>query len=1182
MRLARPSHISSAEVSRAVGAGLRRALGFLLLGSSMAACSSSGGTAAAWSGGAGTTGDNVRPLPTGETCEDGGSRDCAIEQSTDGNIINCAHGTQLCVDKRWGTCKVDPTRQTTSVPVPSPRVAGVGVQSLAGTSAACLDNPCDPYCKTYNDVPDSPITTVPSVTVLSSTGGLLANSNVPPAFQSKGSLDSRCTTPCNTQYCMEACQFDQHCGTQASGSSGCVAFGAQESGSCTGADITAPTTCITPSGSRKVTVCNRGTATAGAGVQCYVFPGGSPQYPESAPSLRRATLVMTTASALKAGTCETQEIPNSVFPNDGVESMMCNPPGTGTGGSVVDTAGGTDFPSVSSSSTWLNPQLGYAADSAYAVATSTSTTSAYAFPTVYSNVTNWLNPGNAYAEDAINATVSLPASGGVTGKLPTTNVSNGWTTPTNAYLASETPTTLYATAAVTSPALGSVTTSTARFPTSNTGNTCNNGASCTWQNVTNMYAQESPPALNPSYATATLSQSSAQDSNAIYYGGYNFSDLSSSAVITSLTVTVHWAGNEKTGIVTVQAYKADGTATTTAITRVGAGNANTFNEVRTTTTAYVAGTLTLADITGSKFIKLTATHTNNSSSDTLSVDYISVAVGYQVPGSDNSSTLTVGGFGLSIPATGTITAVNTEVKWKVSAANPYVTLGLQPYSGTTALGTELTTTATSALTADTIQTQSLSSSTVSSLTAASLADGTFTVKVRETRSGGGTTLTNPDISAYVDYVKVSVTYSMPNSSALATYGGFGLTVPSGALILGLTTEAKWGVTVANPNVTLGLAPYFGSSAGTELTTTAGASPPTTLTWASMTTNVNAAGTALSAADLASGNFSLVARATRVQGSTGDVDTTALLDAVRAKVSYITTPTQTVDYSGFGFNLPIARDLTSVTAKVKWRVSTANSNVVLGFQAYKDGGLTPVGTETTTTVGSSPPTSDTVVSANLDISSLTTVDLNSPTFLVRVRMTRGNTSATNPDVSAYLDYVTLTATYGTPTGGNLVECNPYNNWSATKVNPGDPCQDNSIISTPTFTVSRVFQATCPDGQGPEWSYFSYTSTAPSDSKISFRFRAFAPTNGVCVQLAPATKDPPAALAVATSTPTDTQVCALDGTTPGCPVDLYKGLGGKMGASPICLQMDAYGVPSTDGLSSPTLKTWAARYDCLDNQ
>jgi hypothetical protein len=61
-----------------------------------------------------------------------------------------------------------------------------------------------------------------------------------------------------------------------------------------------------------------------------------------------------------------------------------------------------------------------------------------------------------------------------------------------------------------------------------------------------------------------------------------------------------------------------------------------------------------------------------------------------------------------------------------------------------------------------------------------------------------------------------------------------------------------------------------------------------------------------------------------------------------------------------------------------------------------------------------------------------------------------------------------------------------------------------------------------------------------------------------------------------------VCALDGTTPGCPVDLYKGLGGKMGASPICLQMDAYGVPSTDGLSSPTLKTWAARYDCLDNQ
>jgi hypothetical protein len=532
---------------------------------------------------------------------------------------------------------------------------------------------------------------------------------------------------------------------------------------------------------------------------------------------------------------------------------------------------------------------------------------------------------------------------------------------------------------------------------------------------------------------------------------------------------------------------------------------------------------------------------------------------------------------VSIPAGGVVAAVNTEVKWKASAANQYVTLGVQPYTGATALGTELTTTA-SAITTEVAQTQSLSAAVLSTLTPASLADGTFTVKLRATRSGDGGT--NPDVS--VDYVKVAVTYSMPNSAALATYSGFGFSVPSGALVLGLTTQANWAVTVANPNVTLGLQPFFGSSGGTALTTTSGSSPPTALTLASATTNLNPSGSVLTASDLADGSFALRTSAARLAGLSGDVDTTALVDYVRASVSYLTTPTQTVDYSGFGFAMPENRDLMRVTASVKWRVSTANSNVVLGFQAYKDGGLTAVGTETTTTVGSSPSTVDSIVSTDLDISNLVPTDLNSSAFMVRVRMTRGNSAVSNADLSAYLDYVTLTATYGTPTGGNITECNPYNNWSATKAVPdADPCIDHTKIGTPAFTYSRVFQATCGHDQGPEWSYFGYTSTTPGDSKISFRFRAFAPTNGVCVPLPAVTSGSPTPLAIATSTP-NTQVCDLAGATAGCPIDLYTGLGGQLGASPACLQMDAYGVPSADGLSSPTLTDWTVRFDCLDNQ
>jgi hypothetical protein len=335
--------------------------------------------------------------------------------------------------------------------------------------------------------------------------------------------------------------------------------------------------------------------------------------------------------------------------------------------------------------------------------------------------------------------------------------------------------------------------------------------------------------------------------------------------------------------------------------------------------------------------------------------------------------------------------------------------------------------------------------------------------------------------------------------------------------------------------------------------------------------------------LADGTFALRTRATRLQGVSGDVDTTALVDYVRAGVSYLTTPTQIVDYSGFGFDMPENRDLMRATASVKWRVSTANSNVVLGFRAYKDNGLTPVGTETTTTVGNSPPTHNSIVSADLDLSALQPIDLNDSGFSIRVRMTRGNAAVSNADLSAYLDYLTLTATYGTPTGGNIVECNPYNNWSATKAVPDPtPCIDNTTIGTLAFTVSRVFQATCGYDQGPQWSFFAYTSTTPGDSKISFRFVAFAPTDGVCVQLPAATTDPPAPLAVAHRAPTNTQSCAINGLTPGCPVDLFVGLGGQAGASPACLQMDAYGVPSTDGSSSPTLTDWTARFDCLDDQ
>jgi hypothetical protein len=42
--------------------------------------------------------------------------------------------------------------------------------------------------------------------------------------------------------------------------------------------------------------------------------------------MSKASLVMTTATTIQPGNCETQNVPESTFPNSGIESMMCNPP----------------------------------------------------------------------------------------------------------------------------------------------------------------------------------------------------------------------------------------------------------------------------------------------------------------------------------------------------------------------------------------------------------------------------------------------------------------------------------------------------------------------------------------------------------------------------------------------------------------------------------------------------------------------------------------------------------------------------------------------------------------------------------------------------------------------------------------------------------------------------------------
>jgi hypothetical protein len=177
-------------------------------------------------------------------------------------------------------------------------------------------------------------------------------------------------------------------------------------------------------------------------------------------------------------------------------------------------------------------------------------------------------------------------------------------------------------------------------------------------------------------------------------------------------------------------------------------------------------------------------------------------------------------------------------------------------------------------------------------------------------------------------------------------------------------------------------------------------------------------------------------------------------------------------------------------------------------------------------------------------------------------------------------VKVTVDYTVPQSTAAVaECNTLNNWSASKLNPKVDCVPQTITTFTPFTVTRVFDGVCPQGTSAQWQFFTYTTSTPADTRIEFRFRSFENTTGTCTALAAATASPPAPIAIASLTQ-DPEVCTLTSTNPACPKNLFSALGGLPNGGYECLQMDAYGVPSTT--ASPELIDWNVTYNCLPSQ
>lgn len=1116
-------------------------------------------------------GSTSTPNPgTSTPCVDWSTRECGVEVGAHDGVVDCARGVQVCENGKYGACVVDAARGTLSVPAPSatlPAQTGLGLQAVGGSATDCDGNVCNPYCQGYKDDPDQPYEG-PRVDIPTGikTGGTLQSSNVPPSFKTKGSLDAQCSEPTGSQEWNEACQFDQHC---VNGQ--CEAFEPGEFGSCTGVDITAPTTCVPATGdSRVLTVCNRGTVSAPAGIKCYRYSGGSPQFPNDDPGV--GDLLMTTSKALAPGECESQDVAESVFHQNGIQSVACNPYAAGT----VTATLGPRYPSSNTTTpdmfAWTSPANTYAADDVYATAAPDNPngdTTNPANPTSHASFgtdPGWTNSSFGYsttpAGSYATAAPAAPAlsSGSLTGKYP-----GGFINPASSsdvsfndadrmYLEDGN----YASVAPANPATPVV---LSKLPSSNDG-------AAAWTNLGNLYTN------NGAYATAKRTSAGSSDA---YLSGFGL-NVPSGAIVDSLVLRVKWKTDVNSGKYSLTAQAVTGALNTT----IGSPLAKSSQYTTESTDELTIPASTLSSFSASDLnalrVRLRFNRASGNVADsTASVDFVEVVVTYRKL--TTNARIAYRWFGLGgIPSNATV-QLNAEVKWKVSAATSNVTLGLQMYKnygavGQATLGTELTRTT---LAANTDYTDVSSTQTVSP---ADLTDTSFAIVLRVTRANGATN--NPDLTAYIDYVRVTAVYSV-GSSASTTHSmllkGFGLdsVIPANATITGVTTTARYKLSTVNTNATFGVQAYAGNGTtalGTEATHALGPTVDTAVS--------QVIGAGVTRSQLSDSTFGVRVRISRSGAAVGNPDFTAYLDDVSVVVTWTSTSvSHGVTLANFDFgSLPSDALITAVKTEVRWKASVSTTRGQLGFRAFVGAGTTGVGSEQVpawTTSFPATPSSYTVSGL-----SLTPSQVQGGNLVVKLRTTR-STGATNPDFTVYVDYVRVTLTYSHTVISSVSECNVSNNWTATKLNPSpDACQDMSNPEYVPFTVTRVFQGVCPTDSGVVWQHFAYTTSTPSDSQVQFRFRTFAAdASGNCTALPAITSGLPAPLVTASATG-DPAVCPFDAQTSECPVNLFEGLGKRPYATYECLQMDAYGTPTSSGEETPQLIDWNVYYDCMESQ
>src|SRR5450432_3706616 len=150
------------------------ALSVLVLSS---ACSQGANDAAPY---AGSVDAGDKPIPNADPCATPNKGcscdtpdetvDCGQVERVSGDYVSCTMGKRTCESGTWGECVGDRIA-TMSLPARGQRTQGLG------TSTACIDNPCDPYCQRFVD--DSKNLPLPDGGAFSIDAGLVLTPYIP-------------------------------------------------------------------------------------------------------------------------------------------------------------------------------------------------------------------------------------------------------------------------------------------------------------------------------------------------------------------------------------------------------------------------------------------------------------------------------------------------------------------------------------------------------------------------------------------------------------------------------------------------------------------------------------------------------------------------------------------------------------------------------------------------------------------------------------------------------------------------------------------------------------------------------------------------------------------------------------------------------------------------------------------